>query len=233
MTFGYADSEPVIRDVAFDIEPGLQVAVVGGTGAGKSTLASLLMRFYQPEEGRILIDGHDIADVKIESLVHAIGMVFQETFLFYGTIGQNIAFSTSGASPEQIREAAERANIAEYIDTLHQGYNTMVGERGTKLSGGQRQRIAIARMILKDPAIIVLDEATSAVDTKTEIAIQSSLDELMQGRTAFIIAHRLSTIRNADIVLVMHEGRLVESGPPEELQARGGRYAELIKSAEF
>jgi ABC-type multidrug transport system fused ATPase/permease subunit len=233
VTFGYDPDEPVIKDLSFAIEPGQVAAIVGTTGAGKSTVVNLLMRFYEPQQGRIIIDGHDISHIQMDSLVHAIGMVFQETFLFYGTLAENIDFSRGHSTRQEIHEAARLANIEEFIRTLPKGYDTMVGERGTTLSGGQRQRIAIARMILKDPDIVVLDEATSAVDNKTEKLIQDSLDHLMEGRTSIVIAHRLSTISSADVVLVMEHGRLVEFGAPEELVDTGGRFAEMMEMANF
>jgi ATP-binding cassette, subfamily B, bacterial len=229
--FGYSATEPVLHAVDLDIPAGTQVAIVGPTGAGKTTLISLLLRFYQPQQGRILIDDHDIAELRYESLAAAFGIVFQETFLFYGSIAQNIAFSRADASMADIRDAARRARIDDFISDLPDGYDTMVGERGVKLSGGQRQRLAIARMILKKPAIVLLDEATSAVDNETERAIQASLDELMHNRTCFIIAHRLSTIKNADLVICLDEGRVVQMGPPAQLQQEAGLFAKLLAAA--
>ena len=233
VTFGYRPDRPVLRDISFVAPAGGKIAIVGSTGSGKTTLVSLLPRFYEPQEGRILVDGIPIRDVRLESLRQAIGIVFQETFLFQGTVAQNIAFARRQIDPVRIRDAARFANIDAFIESLPERYESQVGERGIKLSGGQRQRLSIARMILKDPRIVILDEATSSVDSETERAIQESFEKLMEGRTAFIIAHRLSTIRNADRILVLHDGRLVETGNHEELLARDGRYAELVASAKF
>ncbi|MGC9453278.1 MAG: ABC transporter ATP-binding protein [Phycisphaerae bacterium] len=227
VTFGYEPDQPVLRDINLHAEPGETVALVGSTGSGKSTLVSLIPRFYDPQDGRILLDGHPLTDIKMESVRDAVGIVFQETFLFYGTIAENIGFSRQDASREEIIDAAKLANIHEFIETLPDGYDTRVGERGVTLSGGERQRVAIARMILKDPAIVILDEATSSLDTVTERLVQESMDHLMSGRTSFIIAHRLSTVRNADKILVMEHGRVIEKGTHEELISREGRYAEL------
>ncbi len=227
VTFGYDPNQPVLHGIDLDVQPGQTIAIVGSTGSGKSTLASLIPRFYDPQAGRILIDGHPLENIKMECLREAVGIVFQETFLFYGTIAQNISFSRPDASHEQIVDAARRANIHQFIESLPDGYHSRIGERGVNLSGGQRQRLAIARMILKNPSIIILDEATSALDTTTERLIQESMDRLMQGRTSFVIAHRLSTIRRADRIVVMEDGRIVETGTHDQLVDRGGRYAQL------
>ena len=233
VTFGYRPDRPVLQDISFTAPAGSKIAIVGSTGSGKTTLVSLLPRFYEPQQGRILIDGEPIRDVRLESIRQAIGIVFQETFLFHGTVAQNIAFARRQIDPLRIRDAARFANIDAFIESLPEQYESQVGERGIKLSGGQRQRLSIARMILKDPRIVILDEATSAVDSETERAIQESFEKLMEGRTAFIIAHRLSTIRHADQILVLDQGRLVETGNHEQLLARNGRYAELVASAKF
>ena len=233
VTFGYHPDRPAIRDISFTAAPGSKIAIVGSTGSGKTTLVSLLPRFYEPQGGRILIDGIPIREVRLDSLRQAIGIVFQETFLFQGTVAQNIAFARRQMDRESIRNAARFANIDSFIESLPDQYESQVGERGIKLSGGQRQRLSIARMILKDPRIVILDEATSAVDSETERAIQDSFERLMEGRTAFIIAHRLSTIRHADLILVLENGQLVETGNHDHLMAQNGRYAELVASAKF
>jgi ATP-binding cassette subfamily B protein len=227
VAFGYGEDDPVLEDVTFDVSGGETVALVGPTGAGKSTVMKLLLRMYDPESGAVRIDGQDLREVQIPSIRRAIGYVSQETFLFYGTVRENIAYGTFDASDAEIRQAAEAAEAHQFIQNLPDGYDTMVGERGVKLSGGQRQRVAIARAMLKDPEILVLDEATSDVDTETEMLIQRSLDDLTSDRTTFAIAHRLSTIKDADTILVLEDGHIVERGSHEDLLAANGLYANL------
>jgi ATP-binding cassette subfamily B protein len=226
VTFGY-DDEPIVEDVSFTVEGGETLALVGPTGAGKSTVLKLLLRLYDVDDGAVRIDGQDVREVTLESIRQQIGYVGQDTFLFYGTVRENIAYGSFDADDDEVRRAAEAAEAHEFITNLPDGYDTMVGERGVKLSGGQRQRISIARAVLKDPAILVLDEATSDVDTETEMLIQRSLDDLTEDRTTFAIAHRLSTIKDADRILVLEGGRVVERGSHSELLEAGGLYAHL------
>ena len=228
VTFQYDTAErPAVQHASFDVPRGKMVAVVGGTGSGKSTLSNLLARFFDPQEGRITIDGVDLKDVAIGDLRKLVGAVMQETLLFNDTIEENIRYGTPSATHEQIVAAAKLANAHEFIMSQPEGYSRIVGEKGFSLSGGERQRIAIARAILKNPPILVLDEATSALDTVTEKLVQDALDNLMANRTTFAIAHRLSTIRNADLILVMDAGRIVERGTHDELYAANGIYRKL------
>lgn len=227
VTFAYRDRDPVLRDFSLRIAPGETVAVVGPTGSGKSTLVKLLLRLYELDAGTVLVDGADIRTVRLGDLRKAIGLVSQDVFLFPGTVRENIAYGSFGATAAQVERAARLAEAHDFITSLPQGYETIVGERGQKLSGGQRQRIAIARAILKNPPILVLDEATSAVDNETEAAIQRSLEHISRDRTTIAIAHRLSSVRNANRIYVMDGGRIVEHGRHEELVDAGGMYAAL------
>ena len=224
---GYADGPDVLHDVSMVVPAGEVHAVVGPTGAGKSTLLRLLLRFTDPRSGQVLLDGTDLRELTWEGLRGRIGYVSQDVFLFEGSIADNIAYGRPGASREEIVRAAEQAEAAEFVESMPQGYDTRVGERGVTLSGGQRQRLALARAILRDPAVLILDEATSAVDNETEAAIQRSLAEVSQGRTTVMVAHRLSTVRHADRIWVLAGGRVVEAGTHDELVARRGPYAEL------
>ncbi|MEX2645774.1 MAG: ABC transporter ATP-binding protein, partial [Gaiellaceae bacterium] len=225
--FGYGDGPEVLHGIDLDVPAGTTVALVGHTGAGKSTIAKLLARFYDPREGRITIDGVDLRDVTQESLRRQLGIVPQEGFLFAGTVHDNIAFGTPGATREEVIRAAETVGAHEFVERLEDGYDTELQERGTRLSLGQRQLVAFARALLADPRILVLDEATSSVDIGTERKIERALRRLLADRTAFIIAHRLSTIRDADLIVVLEHGRVVEQGSHAELMARRGLYTSL------
>ncbi|MGB3493110.1 MAG: ABC transporter ATP-binding protein [Elainellaceae cyanobacterium] len=227
ITFAYRDRTPVVEHLTLDIPAGETIGIVGATGSGKSTLVKLLLRLYEIQSGTIRLDGIDIQEIRLQDLRRAIGLVSQDVFLFHGTVAENITYGTPGATDAEIRHAAKLAEAHEFIGRLPQGYDTVVGERGQKLSGGQRQRLAIARALLKDPPILILDEATSAVDNETEFAIQRSLEFITQNRTTIAIAHRLSTIRNADRIYVMEYGKLIEQGRHEELLEKRGIYASL------
>ena len=228
--FGYNQDKIIINDFSAKVKPGQKIAIVGPTGAGKTTIVKLLMRFYDLNSGEILVDGHNINDYRKEDIRGLFGMVLQDTWLFNGTIMENIRYGRLEATDDEVIEACKMAHVHHFIQTLPDGYNMMLNEETTNISGGQKQLLTIARAILADPKILILDEATSSVDTRTEILIQKAMDKLMEGRTSFIIAHRLSTIKNADLILVMDSGDIVEQGTHEELLKKNGFYAKLYNS---
>jgi ATP-binding cassette subfamily B protein/subfamily B ATP-binding cassette protein MsbA len=230
VSFHYPGSdEYVLRNIDLQVKPGEMIALVGRSGAGKTTLTNLVARFYDPTSGSVSLDGMDLRTIDVESYRHILGIVEQDVFLFDGTVADNIGYASRGATQEQIEAAAKAANAHDFITALDRGYQTIIGERGVRLSGGQRQRIAIARALLAEPRILILDEATSNLDSESERLIQQSLVTLMQGRTSFVIAHRLSTIAHADRIVVMDGGRIVQIGTHEELLARGGAYRQMVE----
>jgi ABC-type multidrug transport system fused ATPase/permease subunit len=225
--FSYEPEKPVLHGISFEARPGTVTALVGSSGSGKSTIISLVCGFHNPDSGQVLVDGVDLSTVKLDSYRSQLGVVLQESFLFDGSIRDNVMFSYPDATEEQFLEACRIARVDEFAERFPEGYDTVVGERGVKLSGGQRQRLSIARAILADPRILILDEATSSLDSESEQMIQQGLSYLMQGRTTFVIAHRLSTIRRADQILVVELGAILERGTHESLYALGGRYYDL------
>jgi len=232
VSFHYSNQVPVLKNISFTCKPGMMVALVGPTGVGKTTITQLISRFYDPVQGEILIDGHNLKDVTLESLRSNISPVLQDTFLFHGTVAENIGYANPDATREEIIAAAKAANIHEDILNMPETYETQVGERGLRLSGGQKQRIAIARAILRKSPIIILDEATASVDVQTEKQIQNAINNLTGKRTIIAIAHRLSTIKNADLILVIHEGEIKEYGSHNELVEKDGLYARMLRAQE-
>jgi subfamily B ATP-binding cassette protein MsbA len=229
VSFEYESGRPVLEEIDVEVPAGSIIALVGPSGAGKSTLADLVARFYDPTSGRVTIDDVDLKQFQIQSLRAGLGIVSQDTILFHDTVRNNIAYGLAGISDSDVERAARAANAHEFIAALPDGYNTILGERATRLSGGQRQRIAIARAILRDPPILILDEATSALDSESERLVQDAMEQLLRGRTVFVIAHRLSTVRHADQILVMQNGRIVQTGRHDDLLAQGGLYRHLYR----
>jgi len=229
VTFRYGTGDKVLHDIAFEMAPGEMVALVGPSGAGKTSIANLICRFYDPNQGQIMIDGHDLRRIKLSSLRQQVAVVLQDSFLFNNSVVENLLYGKPDATRDELIQAAKAANAHEFIMQLPEGYDTEIGERGVKLSGGQKQRLALARAILADPRILILDEATSSVDAETEFLIQQALERVLEGRTSLVIAHRLSTVRNADKIIVLDQGRIVEVGQHEELLQGGGLYSQLYQ----